>query len=81
MPKSACGDHRLWSIIGRAQQAGLLLEQQDPDVPWEIALRITEQLCSADVQLHLIKDGNHRLSRDTDLVLLTDVIARLMESL
>ena len=59
----------------------LLQGQQDPDVPWEIALRITEQLRSADVQLHLIKDGDHRLSRDTDLVLLTDVIARLMESL
>jgi pimeloyl-ACP methyl ester carboxylesterase len=59
----------------------LLQGQQDPDVPWEIALRITEQLCSANVQLHLIKDGDHRLSRDTDLVLLTDVIARLMESL
>jgi len=59
----------------------LLQGQQDPDVPWEIALRIAEQLCSSDVQLHLIKDGDHRLSRDTDLVLLTDVIARLMESL
>ncbi|MFM8541877.1 MAG: alpha/beta hydrolase [Chakrabartia sp.] len=59
----------------------LLQGQQDPDVPWAIALRIKEQLCSADVQLHLIKDGDHRLSRDTDLVLLTDVIARLMESL
>lgn len=59
----------------------LLQGQQDPDVPWEIALRITEQLCSADVQLHLIKDGDHRLSRGKDLVLLTDVTARLMESL
>jgi pimeloyl-ACP methyl ester carboxylesterase len=59
----------------------LLHGQQDPDVPWTIALRIAEQLCSADVQLHLIKDGDHRLSRDMDLVLLTDVTARLMESL
>lgn len=59
----------------------LLQGQQDPDVPWEIVLRITEQLCSADVQLHLIKDGDHRLSRGKDLVLLTDVTARLMESL
>ncbi|MEY3658271.1 MAG: hypothetical protein RL425_1032 [Pseudomonadota bacterium] len=59
----------------------LLQGQQDPDVPWETALRIAEQLCSADVQLHLIKDGDHRLSRDTDLILLTDVTARLMESL
>ena len=59
----------------------LLQGQQDADVPWELALRIAAQLRSADVQLHLIKDGDHRLSRDADIALLTDVTARLMETL
>lgn len=59
----------------------LLHGQRDADVPWEIALKIAEQTCSANVQLHLVKDGDHRLSRPEDLELLTDVIARLMENL
>lgn len=59
----------------------LLQGQMDPDVPWDLALRISAQLRSADVQLHFIKDGDHRLSRDTDITLLTDVTARLMETL
>ncbi len=57
----------------------LLQGQQDPDVPWDLALRLADQLRSADVQLYLVKDGDHRLSRDHDLRLLTDVTARLME--
>ena len=59
----------------------LLQGQMDPDVPWDIALRLTSQLRSSDVQLHLVKDGDHRLSRPADITLLTDVTARLMESL
>jgi pimeloyl-ACP methyl ester carboxylesterase len=57
----------------------LLQGQQDPDVPWDLALRLADQLRSADVQLYLVKDGDHRLSREQDLRLLTDVTARLME--
>jgi len=57
----------------------LLQGQQDPDVPWDLALRLADQLRSADVQLYLVKDGDHRLSREQDLRLLTEVTARLME--
>lgn len=59
----------------------LLHGQRDADVPWELALRLARQVRSDDVQLHLVKDGDHRLSRPQDLCLLTDVVARLMESL
>jgi hypothetical protein len=45
-----------------------------------LALRLAAQLRSADVQLHLVKDGDHRLSREQDIRLLTDVTARLMET-
>lgn len=55
----------------------LLHGQQDPDVPWEISLRLTEALRSADVQVTLIKDGDHRLSRDEDIALLLHKVAEL----
>lgn len=39
----------------------------DPDVPWRHALRLMEHLPSDNVTLTLIKDGDHRLSRDEDI--------------
>ena len=57
----------------------LLHGQADPDVPWEITLRIAERLTSRDVELILIKDGDHRLSRPRDLALLRRTIAALLE--
>jgi pimeloyl-ACP methyl ester carboxylesterase len=53
--------------------------QADPDVPWELSLRTAKALRSADVQVTLIKDGDHRLSRDTDIALLLRTIAALPE--
>ncbi len=55
----------------------LLHGQADPDVPWETALRTAERLVTQDVQLHLIKDGDHRLSRPNDLALLLWTVALL----
>jgi pimeloyl-ACP methyl ester carboxylesterase len=56
----------------------LLHGQHDPDVPWEMALRIAEQLTSQDVQVVLVKDGDHRLSRPQDLALLRRTLAALL---
>ena len=36
---------------------------------------------SADVQTMLVKDGDHRLSRESDLALLIATVPTLMESL
>ena len=59
----------------------LLQGQADPDVPWQVALTLAERLRSGDVQTVLVKDGDHRLSRDSDLSLIRraveDVIHRL----
>ena len=55
----------------------LLHGQCDPDVPWELALTLAEQLHSDDVQVTLIKDGDHRLSRDGDIALLLRTIESL----
>jgi pimeloyl-ACP methyl ester carboxylesterase len=56
----------------------LLHGQQDPDVPWEMALRIAEQLAGRDVRITLVKDGDHRLSRPPDLALLCNTLGALL---
>lgn len=56
----------------------LLHGQRDPDVPWETAPRLAARLDSADVQVTLIKDGDHRLSRPRDLALLTRTVLTLL---
>jgi len=48
----------------------LVQGQADRDVPWHRTVRLGEMIRSADVQTLLIKDGDHRLSRETDIALL-----------
>lgn len=49
----------------------------DPDVPWHVSQQLMGQLRSADVQLTLVKGGDHRLSSPADLALLRNSIAAL----
>ena len=56
----------------------LLQGQRDPDVPWETALRLAEKLASEDVRVVLVKDGDHRLSRQQDIALLTCTLGALL---
>ena len=51
----------------------------DTAVPWEHALRICEMLLSSHVTVTLVKDGDHRLSRDEDLARMCRVVATLCE--
>ena len=55
----------------------ILQGQRDPDVPWELSLKISDALTSQDVRLQIIKDGDHRLSRDSDIALLLSTIAEV----
>ena len=55
----------------------LLHGQKDMDVPWEYSLETAKKIRSDDVQVHLVKDGDHRLSRDQDIALLIDILSRL----
>ncbi len=55
----------------------LLHGQEDGDVPPEISLRLSAALASEDVQITLVKGGDHRLSREGDIALLIDTVARL----
>ena len=51
--------------------------QCDADVPWHIALRMAEKLRSPDVQVILVKDGEHRFSRESDIALILRTVAAL----
>ena len=55
----------------------LIHGQADDDVPWGTSLKLASELRSADVQVCLVKDGDHRLSRDADIALLLRTIAAL----
>src|SRR5207253_2589342 len=71
----------MFGTIPFAGPVVLVHGQRDSDVPWHRSLRLAELIGSASVQTWLVKDGDHRLSRDTDVALIIraveDVIARL----
>jgi pimeloyl-ACP methyl ester carboxylesterase len=50
----------------------------DPDVPWKHSLSLATSLETQDVRLIFIKDGDHRLSRAEDLLLLHETLAAIL---
>ena len=58
----------------------LLHGQRDPDVPWQVSMRVAEALAGEDVQVVLVKNGDHRLSRPQDLALLRRTLAALLDA-
>jgi pimeloyl-ACP methyl ester carboxylesterase len=63
--------------IALACPVRLLHGMADEAVPWRQSLTLAERVASADVALTLIKDGDHRLSRDEDLARLAEVLDEL----
>ncbi len=59
----------------------LIHGQQDEDVPWRTALQLADCLASADVEVILVKDAGHRLSRDQDIDRLRRVVAGLLHAI
>lgn len=57
----------------------LLHGMRDEDVPWQRSLALAERLAATDVRVTLVKDGDHRLSRDADLALLMRTLAALLD--
>ena len=55
----------------------LLHGQRDADVPCQISMKLAEALRSDAVQLLLVKDGDHRLSREQDIALLLRTVESL----
>ena len=64
-------DGQQWALldapIALCMPVRILQGMQDPDVPWEHAFKLIEALESDDVVFSLVKDGDHRLSRDEDI--------------
>lgn len=57
----------------------LLHGLSDRDVPHTISLRLQQRLAAEDVVVHLIKDGDHRLSRPQDLARLGTAVEELIQ--
>jgi pimeloyl-ACP methyl ester carboxylesterase len=56
----------------------ILQGMRDDDVPYDHALRLLNHLPAQEVTITLVKDGDHRLSRDQDIVLLKNTLGDLM---
>jgi pimeloyl-ACP methyl ester carboxylesterase len=56
----------------------LLHGMADESVPWRQSRKLAERLASTDVALTLVKDGDHRLSRDEDLARLARALDELV---
>ncbi len=57
----------------------LLHSLDDPDVPWQLSLEIQQRVTHGDVQLTLLKDAGHRMSRSEDIALILDTTGQLLE--
>jgi pimeloyl-ACP methyl ester carboxylesterase len=67
----------LGGVIALDCPVRLLHGQDDADVPPEISLRLARALRSPDVQVTLVKHGDHRLSREGDIALLLRTVATI----
>ncbi|MGI9400449.1 MAG: alpha/beta hydrolase [Rhizobiaceae bacterium] len=57
----------------------ILQGMQDPDVPWGHALKLTEFLPGENVSMTLVKDADHRFSRDGDIALILRIAEMLAQ--
>jgi pimeloyl-ACP methyl ester carboxylesterase len=68
-------------LLGSAIETGcpvrILQGVRDPDVPWQHAVELVSRLAQDDVVLTLVKDGDHRLSREEDIAQLLRTIENI----
>lgn len=72
--QDAAGHEMLGGTIPLTCPARLLHGQRDADVPWQTSLRLGDALGSDDIQVTLVKQADHRMSRAEDIALLLRVI-------
>ncbi len=74
-------DGRTWQILDAPIDlecpVRILQGAEDPDVPWQHAFRLVEAMSTRDLAFTLIKDGDHRLSREQDIARLLATCAEL----
>lgn len=56
----------------------LLHGMKDPDVPWELSLELARKLQRKDVEITLVKDGDHRMSQSQNLILLQQAVTSMV---
>lgn len=59
----------------------LIHGMQDQDVAWQTSLKLAEALSSDNVETLFIKDGDHRLSSEKNLVRITQTLEALLKDL
>ncbi|RUM27335.1 alpha/beta hydrolase [Rhizobium vallis] len=67
-------------IIETGCPVHILQGMKDPDVPHAHAMKLVEHLPADDVVLTLIRDGDHRLSRASDIALLVSAVKGIIRS-
>lgn len=79
--KALIDDGRNHLLLGKPVQVRcpvrILQGVEDPDVPWQHAMRLVSCLAQDDVTMTLVKDGDHRLSRTEDIERLLNIVDEL----
>ena len=69
----------LGGIVRSYAPVRVLQGMKDPDVPYQHALTLVEHMPMDPVTLTLVRDGDHRLSRDEDIKLLIEAVEGMSE--
>ena len=76
-------DGRTCTVLDDPPVAGvpvrILQGMADPDVPHTHAMELMEALVHDDVTMTLVRDGDHRLSREEDIALLERTIVQVLD--
>jgi len=65
------------AIIDINAPVRIIQGMEDPDVPWRHALKLVDHLPASNVELTLIRDGDHRLSRPEDIARILSAIDQI----
>jgi pimeloyl-ACP methyl ester carboxylesterase len=64
----------LGGVVRSHAPVRILQGMQDPDVPYAHAMTLVEHMPMDPVTLTLVRDGDHRLSREADIRLLIEAV-------
>ncbi|MEM7300982.1 MAG: alpha/beta hydrolase [Pseudomonadota bacterium] len=70
----------LHKVINLRCPVEILQGKNDPDVPYQHAIRAMDCLVGTDISFNLIADGDHRLSRPWDIAKMESCLERLVQS-